>query len=229
MPNKHRRGGVKQQHSIIPGIRKRLQKITACPYVQAVTPGRIFSAAGSLEPVVVFQYFQATGMKLIGKVPGAVQEIFVVSSQREAALNWLTASNLVLLEENRPGKPYSQKRKGRTTAAEDTAELIDEASPDTLRRYMQLSNGSDSPLMVAVGDRLNGKMDDFRNKLLHEAETKKKQKRKRSSKQSIQNSGQRHSGRPRSTSPPSTMEQWLKTADKQGPEYWRKIKAHKES
>ncbi|NLY30651.1 MAG: hypothetical protein GX047_08485 [Firmicutes bacterium] len=224
MPNKHRRGGVKQQHSIIPGIRKRLQKIAACPYVQAVTPGRIFSATGSQEPVVVFQYFQATGMKLIGKIPGAVQEIFVVSSQREAALNWLTAANLVLLEENRPGKPYSQKRKGRTTAGENSTEPISEASPDTLRRYMQLSDDSDSPLMVAVGDRLNGKMHDFRTKLLQEAEVQKKRERKRKSKRRRQPPNQQQP-----ISQPTTMEQWLKAAEKQGTEYWRKIKADKES
>ena len=81
MPNKHRRGGVKQQHSIIPGIRKKLEKIAARPYVQAVTPGasRLRPASRTSDRLV----FQASGMKLIGKVPGAVQEIFVVTSQPE--------------------------------------------------------------------------------------------------------------------------------------------------
>ncbi|NLA57940.1 MAG: hypothetical protein GX855_03420 [Firmicutes bacterium] len=227
MPNKHRRGGVKQQHSIIPGIRKRLQKIAACPYVQAVTPGRISSATGSQEPVIVFQYFQASGMKLIGKVPGAVQEIFVVSSQREAALNWLTAANLVLLEENRPGKPYSQKRKARTGAADDSAKPIHEASPDTLQRYKQFLNDSDGPLMVAVGDRLNGRAREFHNKLLQEAGAKEKENGKRSQKNASQRviaAGQRPS-----PSSPSNMEQWLKAADKLGPQYWRQVRAEKES
>ncbi len=224
MPKKHRRGGVKQQHSILPGIRKKLQKIAACPYVQAVTPGRISSAAGSQEPVVVFQYFQASGMKLIGKVPGAVQEIFVVSSQRDAALNWLVAADLVLLEENRPGKPYSQRRKARNTAAENAAKPAHEASPDTLRRYMQSPSGSNNPLMVTLGDRLNGRMHSFQKQLLQEAEVKKQLAQQERPKQRKQSPGQR-----RRAPSPSTMEQWLEAADKEKPGYWQKIKAEKES
>ncbi|HHV93700.1 MAG TPA: hypothetical protein GXX47_04080 [Firmicutes bacterium] len=200
MPNKHRRGGVKQQHSIIPGIRKKLEKIAACPYVQAVTPGRISSAAGSLEPVIVFQYFQASGMKLIGKVPGAVQEIFVVTSQPEAALNWLTAANLVVLEEKRPGKPYSQRRRGRTGAADNAVKPIHEASPDTMQRYMQLLNGSNGPLMVTVGDRLNGSLSKFKAKLVRQVEAKKNS--------AGSNLKQPHTAAGRqSTAPPATMEQ----------------------
>ena len=72
--------------------------------------------------------------------------------------------------------------------------------------------------MVAVGDRLNGKMDDFETSF-HEAETEKAKKEK------SQNVYQNLSAIPAAGLPPSTMEQWLKTADKQGPEYWRKIKA----
>ena len=153
MPKKHRRGGVKLQHSIIPGIRKKLQRIATCPHVQAVTPGRISPAVGSQQPTIVFQYFQETGMKLIGKVPGAVQEIFVVCSNKEAALGWLVAAELVLLEENRSGKAYSQGRKIRPTKNNNTN--VAEASPDTIQRYMQALGPNDNLLKTPIGERVN--------------------------------------------------------------------------
>ncbi|NMB45405.1 MAG: hypothetical protein GX998_03215 [Firmicutes bacterium] len=216
MPKKHRRGGVKQQHSIVPGIRKRLQKIAACPYVRAVTPGRISAAVGSQQPMIVFQYFQKTGMKLSGKVPGAVQEIFVVSSNKEAALNWLVTAELVLLEENRPGKAYSQRK---TKPANEEIHLAPEASPDTIQRYMQSPSSNFRPLEVPIGERMNGQIRRFRDELIRQ-EKKEKQaalsaKRKRPK--------EPHT----SSATPVTMEEWLEAADTQDTAYWQKIKAQK--
>ena len=81
--------------------------------------------------------------------------------------------------------------------------------------------------MVAVGDRLNGRAREFHNKLLQEAGAKEKENGKRSQKNASQRviaAGQRPS-----PSSPSNMEQWLKAADKLGPQYWRQVRAEKES
>lgn len=219
MPKKHRRGGVKQQHSIIPGIRKKLQKIATCPYVQAVTPGRISPAVGSEQPVIVFQYFQETGMKLSGKVPGAVQEIFVVSSNKEAALGWLVTAELVLLEENRSGKAYSQGRKLRP--AKNNTHHATEASPDTIQRYMQSLGANNGLLGIPIGERVNGQVRQLRDRLVRQAEKEKQETRP-----------------PKNTQPstlhsqpaqPTTMEEWLKAADEQDATYWQKVKREKDS
>ncbi len=218
MPKRHRRGGVKQQHSIIPGIRRKLQKIAACPHVQAVTPGRISPAVGSQQPVIVFQYFQETGMKLVGKIPGAVQEIFVVTSAKEAALNWLTAAQLVLLEENRPGKAHSRGRKARLVV--DNSPPIVEASPDTIREYMASSSTNSTPMAIPIGDRLNGQMHHLQDQLTKQAENKKRQAKA---------TKKRRSQLPYNESPqPTTMEAWLDAADKRGVDYWQKIKSDKD-
>jgi DNA segregation ATPase FtsK/SpoIIIE-like protein len=218
MPKKHRRGGVKQQHSIIPGIRRRLQKIAACPHVQAVTPGRISPAVGPQQPVILFQYFQETGMKLSGKIPGAVQEIFVVSSDKEAALNWLVAAGLVVLEENRPGKPYSQNRKNKPVAEE--MRLGPEASYATIQRYVKSLSPNTGPLQVSIGERVNGQMRRLKDNLVKEA---KKQPKTPLAK-----------GKPPTkpstiSTEPTTMEEWLKAADGQDALYWQKIKSGKDS
>lgn len=217
MPKKHRRGGVKQQHSIVPGIRKKLQKIASCPHVQAVTPGRISPAVGSEQPVIVFQYFQETGMKLSGKIPGAVQEIFVVSSNKEAALDWLVAAELVLLEENRSGKAYSQGRKVRPV--KNNVRHATEASPDTIQRYMQSLGADNDLLKIPISERVNGQVRQFRDRLIKQAE-KEKQETRLSKKPNT----------PRSqVTQPTTMEEWLNTADEQDATYWQKIKREKDS
>ncbi|NLJ24462.1 MAG: hypothetical protein GX354_03415 [Firmicutes bacterium] len=216
MPKKHRRGGVKQQHSIIPGIRKKLQKIATCPHVQAVTPGRISPAVGSEQPVIVFQYFQDTGMKLSGKVPGAVQEIFVVSSNKEAALGWLVTADLVLLEENRSGKAYSQGRKIKPTRS--NARPAAEASPDTIQRYMHANNGL---LKIPVSERVNGQVRQFRDRLAKQAEKERQGPRPPKSKQPNTPHSQ--------LAQPTTMEEWLKAADEQDAAYWQNVKREKDS
>lgn len=218
MPKKHRRDGVKQQHSIIPGIRRKLQKIAACPHVQAVTPGRISPAVGSQQPVIVFQYFQETGMKLSGKIPGAVQEIFVVSSHREAALNWLVQAGLVLLEENRPGKPYSQSRKNKQVVEE--IQHGPEASPDTIQRYMKSLGPGGGSLEVPISERVNGQIRRFRDNLINEAD--KKRKASSAKKKPAREPGTQ-------STRPTTMEEWLEAADKQDALYWQKIKSEKDS
>ena len=218
MPKKHRRGGVKQQHSIIPGIRRKLQKIAACPHVQAVTPERISPAVGPQQPVIVFQYFQATGMKLSGKIPGAVQEIFVVSSEKEAALNWLVAAGLVVLEENRPGKPYSQGRKHKPVTNE--IEPGPEASYATIQRYVQSVGSDTGSLQVSIGERVNGQMRRLQNSLVKHA--KKQQTAPQTKRKPPAEPGT-------ASTEPTTMEEWLKAADRQDALYWQKIKSEKDS
>lgn len=218
MPKRHRHGGVKQQHSIIPGIRKKLQKIAACPYVQAVTPGRISSAVGSQQPVIVFQYFQETGMKLSGKVPGAVQEIFVVTSQPEPALSWLVAANLVLLQEERPGKAYSQRK---TKPANDHFRPASEASLCTIQQYMESNSSKAGPLNVSIGDRLNGQIRQLKDIMTQQTQ--------RGKQNTLAAHGKQSKAGQTPNSQPTTMEEWLQEADRQDTAYWQKIKSEKGS
>ncbi len=232
MSKRHRRGGVKEQHSIIPGIRRRLQKIAACPHVQAVTPGRISPAVGSQQPVIVFQYFQATGMKLVGKIPGAVQEIFVVTPSQQAALNSLTDAGLVVLEENRPGKAYSRSRK--TTPNASNGPPIVEASPETIQTYMNKASNNGTPLAVSIGDRLNGQVHRLQDQLTEHAEGEKTSAPKSKGQSHPRDRLKPHSPKSHKKTGPksdivqaSTMEAWLDAADAQGPDYWQKIKSSK--
>ena len=180
MPNKHRRGGVKQQHSIIPGIRKDCRRSRPAPMCRRLPPATShpppeFGAGGSL-PV-----FPSNRHETHRQSPWSSSGNFCC--QLPAGCTQLVDS----IQSSSPGREPSRKALQPETQRQNNGcrryrRANRRSLPDTLRRYMQLSNGGDSPLMVAVGDRLNGKMDDFRNKLLHEAETKKKQKGKRSSK-----------------------------------------------
>ena len=215
---KHRRGGVTAALHYS-GIRKNCENrgLSLCA---SSYPGRI-SAAGS-QSRWWFSVFQASGMKLIGKVPGLFKKsLLSAPSGTLPSTGWCCRFGS---PGGKPSRKALQPEAQSHTAAENAAKPAHEASPDTLRRYMQSPSGSNNPLMVTLGDRLNGRMHSFQKQLLQEAEVKKQLAQQERPKQRKQAPGQR-----RRAPSPSTMEQWLEAADKEKPGYWQKIKAEKES
>jgi hypothetical protein len=81
---KHRRQNAKREHHLLQALAPVLEKVADHPAVQSVIPARIKSAVrGSgveLEP----KYKTQTGLKLLAKSNGGVQEIFVVTNEAEA-------------------------------------------------------------------------------------------------------------------------------------------------
>ena len=74
---KHFKRGVKREHHLLKGIEKVLEEISALKGVKKVIPGRIYSSdSRGFEIKVVRETL--TGLKLLAKSDGSVQEIFLV-------------------------------------------------------------------------------------------------------------------------------------------------------
>ena len=90
MTGRHRVKGVKREHGIITGLLPLLERIAADPAVSAITPGRIRvtrSGTQSLE----LRYGTATisGLKLTARRGTTAQEVFLVTGQPEAVVDFL--------------------------------------------------------------------------------------------------------------------------------------------
>jgi hypothetical protein len=92
--NKFRQGKIKREHSIIPGLLPLLERMATCAAVVSITPGPI-APQNSKETGLTFQYFTDKGLRLLGKNGSAVQEVWVVAPEKEAALDWCVAAGLV--------------------------------------------------------------------------------------------------------------------------------------
>ncbi|HII66920.1 MAG TPA: hypothetical protein HA302_02675 [Thermococcaceae archaeon] len=74
---KHFKRGVKREHHLLKGIEKALEEISALKGVKKVIPGRIYSSdSRGFEIKVVRETL--TGLKLLAKSDGSIQEIFLV-------------------------------------------------------------------------------------------------------------------------------------------------------
>ncbi len=74
---KHFKKGVKKEHHFLRGIERLLEKIAGIEGVEKVIPGRIYSSySGGFEIKVSRE--TRTGLKLIAKSYGSVQEVFIV-------------------------------------------------------------------------------------------------------------------------------------------------------
>lgn len=93
--NKFRQGKIKREHSIIPGLLPLLEALAECPHVQTVIPGPIGPGATSRGRELTFQYFTDTGLKLLGKNGDAIQEVFLVSADKDGTRVWLQAEGLI--------------------------------------------------------------------------------------------------------------------------------------
>lgn len=86
---KHRRHSVKRQHHLLQGLGPVLEELAALPSVKSIIPGRINSATRGSAVKLFWKYETGTGVKLLAKARGGVQEIFVVTSNAAAVRTFL--------------------------------------------------------------------------------------------------------------------------------------------
>lgn len=92
---KFRTNKVKHEHSMIPGLRPVLDRMAACPEIQAIIPGPIRSHHSPRPLTVTIQYDTDTGLKLLARGSSAVQEVFLVAADRASVRRWLMDAGLV--------------------------------------------------------------------------------------------------------------------------------------
>ncbi len=74
---------IKLEHSLIPGLRKFLEELQAWPEIHSIIPGEIKRRGGSNNRLTFkVQYPTTTGVKCIAQSAGAVQEVFIVGSNK---------------------------------------------------------------------------------------------------------------------------------------------------
>ncbi|WP_297512449.1 DUF2103 domain-containing protein [Thermococcus sp.] len=79
---KHFRKGVKREHHFLKGLEKPLEEIASIPGVKKVIPGRIYASDSRGFEIKVTRETQ-TGLKLVAKSDGSVQEVFLVVDKAE--------------------------------------------------------------------------------------------------------------------------------------------------
>ncbi|MGE5591856.1 MAG: DUF2103 domain-containing protein [Bacillota bacterium] len=102
MVNKFRAGKIKREHSIVSSIVPLLERLEQCPDVQAIIPAEIAHNPSPSQPTLTFQRFTDQGLRLLGKGEGAVQEVYVVTANREAVLAFMREAGW--LPRERPAK-----------------------------------------------------------------------------------------------------------------------------
>ncbi|MFO7273714.1 MAG: DUF2103 domain-containing protein [Bacillota bacterium] len=99
---KYRAGKIKREHSVIDHLWPVLERIAACEHVTSIIPGPI-RPLGSQGFEVTFQRFTETGLRLLAKNGAAVQEVYIVAPDKQAALDWLAAEGIVEWKPKREG------------------------------------------------------------------------------------------------------------------------------
>ncbi len=87
---KHFRKGVKREHHFLRGLEKPLEEIAQIQGVKKVIPGRIYASDSRGFEIKVSRETK-TGLKLIAKSDGSVQEVFLVvdRADRERVREWI--------------------------------------------------------------------------------------------------------------------------------------------
>ena len=90
MTGRHRAKGVKREHGIIAGLLPLLERIATNPAVSSITPGRIRVTRAAV-PSLELRFGTATisGLKLTARRGSTAQEVFLVTGQPEAVLEFL--------------------------------------------------------------------------------------------------------------------------------------------
>lgn len=83
---KYRSSKIKQEHSIIKGLKKLLQKLAKMEEVRSIIPGKISKAKTVKELHLTIQYEIEGGIKCIAKGQG-VQEVFIICSNIEKVIS----------------------------------------------------------------------------------------------------------------------------------------------
>lgn len=81
---KYRKHRVKREHHLLPGLAPVLQEIASHPAVKSIIPARINSAIRGSRVQLSWKYKTRSGVKLLAKSGGGVQEIFIVTPDPDA-------------------------------------------------------------------------------------------------------------------------------------------------
>ncbi len=94
--NKYRSNKVKQEHTIIEDILPLLEELSKKPVVKSIIPGRINRRSGSGRPPhLKLKYNTPSGIKMLAKNSSSVQEVFVVTSNPEEAIELFRREDFV--------------------------------------------------------------------------------------------------------------------------------------
>ncbi len=75
---------IKREHSMIDGLFALLQRIQQISEIQTIIPGRIKPVKGQKSQIqLLFTTVTDSGLKYIAKSDRAVQEVFIVTDERE--------------------------------------------------------------------------------------------------------------------------------------------------
>ncbi|MFZ5823536.1 MAG: DUF2103 domain-containing protein [Bacillota bacterium] len=106
---KYRAGKIKREHTVIDQLWPVLEQIAGSDLVTSIIPGPISSLrARGFE--ITFQRFTDTGLRLLAKNGSAIQEVYVVTPDKEAALRWLAAERIVDWQPEPEKRPPSGSR-----------------------------------------------------------------------------------------------------------------------
>ncbi len=94
MPRKFRHHKVKREHHVLEALEAGLTLLADQAIVDAIIPGPITRKRGPSTGFSV-QYATPTGLKLLGRSPGAVQEVFVVTKDPDAIRAVLASQGLL--------------------------------------------------------------------------------------------------------------------------------------
>jgi hypothetical protein len=84
-------GRIKRQHGRVDKLDAILDRIVKnCPYVSRIVPGRIKVRRGSSPPTFNVQYPTPAGLKCQMLSGGAVQEVFLICSDTQKTIEWLS-------------------------------------------------------------------------------------------------------------------------------------------
>lgn len=85
MPNRQRKGKLKREHSMLPGLEVVLAEICAWPETTACIPARIRRTGKPRKgALLTVQARTPTGLKTAAHASGAVQEVFIVTGNPHA-------------------------------------------------------------------------------------------------------------------------------------------------
>ena len=79
---KYRLSKIKQEHSMIKGLKKLLQKLAKMDEIKSIVPGRISPSKNVQALHLTFQYEIEGGIRCLAKGEG-VQEIFIICDDLE--------------------------------------------------------------------------------------------------------------------------------------------------
>jgi hypothetical protein len=119
---KYRVGKIKREHTVIEKVWPALERMAECDLVDSIIPGPI-SPLNARGFEITFQRFTETGLRLLAKNGSAVQEVYVVTAQKEATAAALAAMGLLDWQPEPPPRPKGASQAGTAPAPKKTVTL----------------------------------------------------------------------------------------------------------